>query len=230
MMKRCRNLCRTGPFLLAVLVLLLSGCSTAKRASGTENGLRIEADQKEYVLCSPFALKPISVGDLYAQAENASYYQIPYQDPGEFICDLDEASGSSFVYRSTDVPEVTLKSFDAVSAWIYLDGKEPTLVGQLYADDEFLPEEKRGLNASQDTALVRSITSALTEGTPVTVPDSDYSDADTFYFRMLGPTYPGLYYLVCFFADLEGNYYLEDMGTFTIVSCPSDVRMRMVGE
>ena len=72
MMKRCRNLCRTGPFLLAVLILLLSGCSTAKRASGTENGLRIEADQKEYVLCSPFALKPISVGDLYAQAENAS--------------------------------------------------------------------------------------------------------------------------------------------------------------
>lgn len=183
----------------------------------------------EYELCSPFAVKPVSLGDAYAKFDNTVFYTIPYQKPDEFLCDYDEASGSSFVYRNAGLPPVTVETFDAIAAWIYLDGPEPAMVGQFYADDRYLPEEKRGLNASQDTELVRSITSALVSGEAVTVPDSEYTDSDTYYFRLLGERYPGLYYLVCFFADTNGRYYLEDMGTMKIVACPEAVRNRMVG-
>ena len=212
-------------------LFLLQGCSGAKRAKETNAGFTIPEENEEYVLCSPFALKPVTVGDLYAEAESGKYYQIPYQDPKDFLCDLDEASGVSYVYRNAaSQPEVTLERFDAIAAWVYIEGLESTLIGQFYADDEFLPEEKRGLNPSQDTALVRSVTAALTEGEPVEVPDSSYTDADTFYLRMLGSVYPGLYYNVCFFADTDGNHYLEDMGTRKIVRCPEEVKIRMVGE
>lgn len=218
---------------LAAVVLAVSflyGCGNAKRAEMNESGFTIAEDESAYLLCSPFALKPITVGEVYAAAGDTSFYRIPYQDPSEFLCDKDAASGSSYVYRSKQLPEVTLESFGAVAAWVYIEGIESTMVGQFYADDEFLPEEKRGLNPSQDTSLVRKIASALSSGTAVEVPDSSYTDADTFYIRMLGPNYPGLYYNVCFFADKEGNYYLEDMGTFKIVDCPAEVAIRMVGE
>lgn len=214
---------------LAAVLVLSSGCSALRKAVGTDSGMRLEAEGTEYVLCNILAVKPIALGEAYAQFEDMTYYTVPYQDPEEFLCDFDTASGSSYVYRNVALPDLTLESFDAIAAWIYLDGVEPTMVGQFYADDRYLPEEKRGLNASQDTELVQTITNALTAGNPVTVPDSEYTDSDTYYFRMLGERYPGLYYLVCFFADVNGNYYLEDMGTFKIVNCPDVIRDRMVG-
>lgn len=213
----------------AAVFLLCSGCQSLRAANATEKGFVLKAEGIEYELCSPFAVKPIALGDPYAQFEDTTFYSIPYQKSEEFLCDHDEASGSSFVYRNANLPDVTVASFDAIAAWIYLDGKEPTMVGQFYADDRYLPEEKRGLNASQDTELVRSITNALVSGEAVTVPDSEYTDSDTYYFRLLGERYPGLYYLVCFFADINGRYYLEDMGTMKIVNCPDAVRDRMVG-
>ncbi|MBP5231300.1 MAG: hypothetical protein ILO68_06175 [Clostridia bacterium] len=221
---------RAAPAMLLLAVLLLGGCSGARRAVANESGFTIPEENAAYVLCRPLAVKPISVGAAYAEVPDAQFYEIPYQKPEEFLCDLDEASGSSYVYRAASLEEITLERFDAVAAWIYLEGRESAMVGQFYADDEFLPEEKRGLNQSQDTALVRSITEALTNGERTEVPDSLYTDADTYYIRMLGPNYPGLYYNVCFFGDTEGRYYLEDMGTLEIVRCPENVILRMVGE
>lgn len=215
--------------ILAAVLLLCAGCQSLKTANGTEKGFVLKAEGTEYELCSPFAVKPIALGEPYAQFEDTTFYSIPYQKSEEFLCDYDDASGSSFVYRNANLPEVTVGSFDAIAAWIYLDGKEPTMVGQFYADDKYLPEEKRGLNASQDSALVQLMTDALVSGEAVTVPDSEYTDSDTYYFRLLGERYPGLYYLICFFADINGRYYLEDMGTMKIVACPDAIRDRMVG-
>lgn len=216
--------------ILVFLSVALCGCNSLRPVTDTELGFVLDETKTEYILTNPFALKPISLGEAYCKADEMIYYQIDFEDPSDFLSDLDPVSGSSFVFRNQKEPDITVASFDAIAAWIYLEGKSPVMVGQLYPDNEYLPEEKQGLNGTQDTALVRQMVKALTDDEPVTVPDSEYTDADTYYFRLLSQKYPGLYYLVCFFGDTSGNYYLEDMGTFTIVKCPTEIKERMVGE
>ncbi len=214
---------------LTCALLLLSACDRPNRGTLTELGFRDETTGIEYVACNVIAVKPISIGEAYCKAENVLYYQIGFEEPSRFLCDFDQESGSSIVYRSKELPEITVENFQAIAAFLYIDGLTPVMVAQLYADDEYLPEEKRGLNPSQDTALVQQITDALVNGTERSVPDSEYLEGSAYYFRLLSAEYPGLYYSVCFFADQYGRYYLEDMGTFRIVDAPAEITAWIIG-
>lgn len=221
---------RNGLLILLVLaVLQLAACDAADPAVNTEWGFRNEKTGVEYVACNVIAVKPLAIGEVYCRADKVAYYQIDFQDPSEFLCDLDEASGSSFVYRNRNLPDITIETFDAIAAMLYLDGTSPVMVAQLYADDEYLAPELRGQAPSQDTALVRQVTDALLHGEARTVPDSAYAETETYYLRLLSARYPGLYYNVCFFADKMGKYYVEDMATYRIVDAPPSLTAWFLG-
>ncbi len=223
-MKYTKTLC-----LLLACLLLLAGCDNVHSAEHVELGFIDKKTDIEYTSCNVLAIKPITIEDAYCEADDATYYRIQFEDPADFLCDYDQASGSSIVYRNKNLPDITIENFDAVAAFLYLDGVTPVKVAQLYADDEYLPEELRGQNPSQDTALVRQITDALIGGDERTVSDADYIEDDTYYFRLLSPDYPGLYYSVCFFGDRYGRYYIEDMGTFKIVDAPTEIIAWIIG-
>ena len=218
-----------GLLSLLCLTLLLSSCNRPNHGTQTELGFRDDTTGIEYVACNVIAVKPLAMDEVYCQAGGVSYYQISFEEPSRFLCDLDAASGSSIVYRNRDLPDITLETFNAIAAFLYIDGLTPVRVAQLYADDEFLPEELRGQNPSQDTALVRQITDALLNGTERIVSAADSSDENLYYFRLLSADYPGLYYSVCFFGDIYGRYYVQDMATFRTVDAPSEITAWIVG-
>ena len=215
---------------LLCLTFLLSSCNRTTHGTQTEFGFRDETTGIEYVACNVIAVKPLAMSeDAYCKADDVSYYTINFEDPSRFLCDLDAASGSSIVYRNRELPDITIGNFNAIAAFLYLDGLTPVRVAQLYADDEYLPDELKGLNPSQDTALVKQVTDALVNGTERFVPSSEYSDDDLFYLRLLSADYPGLYYSVCFFTDIYGRCYVQDMATFRIADAPSELAAWIVG-
>lgn len=225
-----RRLC----LLTALLCLLLSvsSCNGTRAHGGTQTefGFRDDSTGIEYVNCNVLAVKPLAMGEEpYCKAGGTSYYTVNFEDPTRFLCDFDGESGSSFVYRNRELPDITIENFNAIAAFLYIDGVQPQRIAQLYADDEYLPEELKGLNPSQDTALVRQITDALVNGAERTVLSSEYSDEDLYYFRLLSEDYPGLYYSVCFFGDIYGRYYVQDMATFRIADAPSEITAWIVG-
>ena len=223
-MKYTKTLC-----LLLACLLMLAGCNGPHHAVNSDLGFVDKKTGVEYVACNVLAVKPIEIGEAYCESDSMTYYEIDFESPERFLCDFDEPSGSSIVYRNASLPDITIGNFNAVAAFLYLDGKTPVRVAQLYADDEYLPDELKGQNPSQDTAKVRQITDALKNGEERTVSDSDYIEDSTYYFRLLSPDYPGLYYTVCFFGDRYGRYYVEDMGTFKIVDAPADIIAWIIG-
>lgn len=231
---RMTSIHRRLSLLLALLCLLLSvsACNRSHAHVGTptELGFRDDSTGVEYVNCNVIAVKPLAMSEeAYCEAGDISYYSINFEDPSRFLCDFDKESGSSIVYRNRELPDITIGNFNAIAAFLYIDGIQPQRVAQLYANDEYLPEELQGQNPSQDTALVQQITDALVNGKERAVSPSDYSDEDLYYFRLLSADYPGLYYSVCFFGDIYGRYYVQDMATFRIADAPSEITAWIVG-
>lgn len=213
------------------LLVLLCGCDSVHSGSSLEKefGFVDEDTDIEYVVCSILSVKPVDIGEVYCEADGVAYYQIPFQEPFQFLCDYDVESGSSYVYRSKSEAEITVGSFDAVAAWLYADGTSPQRLGQLYADDEYLAEELRGKNPSQDTDKVRMITDALVNGENLAVSLSDNGQNDSYEFRLLSVKYPGLYYSVWFFTDAFGKCYLHDYATDKTVEAPSVISAWVIG-
>ncbi len=217
--------------LLLTVSLFSAGCHRPDKGTSTQSGFRNDQTGIEYVLCNPLAVKPLALDteQAYCVAGEDSYYAIPFEEPTSFVADLDAESGSSFVYRNKDLSDITVGTFGAISAMLYLDGLSPRPVAQLYADDQYLPPELQGQNTSQDTALVQKMTDALTNGESRTVPVSEQVQDEVYYFRLLSNLYPGLYYNICFFADIYGKYYLEDLATRKTVDAPDELVAWFVG-
>lgn len=218
-------------YLALCLMMLLCGCSSAH--SGTYDkeamGFRDDDTGIEYVACNVYAVKPIDLGEVYCQVDGLPYYEIPFQKPSDYLCDLDPQSGSSYVYRNKSLPAITAASFDAIAAWLYIDGETPVRAATLYADDKYLDESLRGQNDSQDTDKVKMITKAITEGEHVSVSMADSDKNDEYEFRLLSNKYPGLYYSVWVFSDAFGKYYLHDYVSDKTVVAPSEISAWIVG-
>ena len=60
--------------ILAAVLLLCAGCQSLRAANGTEKGFVLKGEGTEYELCSPFAVKPIALGEPYAQFEGTTFY------------------------------------------------------------------------------------------------------------------------------------------------------------
>lgn len=217
--------------LLLTAALLFAGCSRPDKGTATQSGFINDNTGIEYLLCNPLAVKPLALDTekAYCVAGDVSYYAINFEEPTSFVADLDAESGSSFVYRSKELPDITVESFHAIAATLYIDGLTPRAVAQLYANDEYLPPELQGQNTSQDTALVMKMTDALVNGAARTVPVSEQDENEVYYFRLLSNLYPGLYYNICFFADIYGKYYLEDLATRKTADAPDELVVWFVG-
>lgn len=217
--------------LVLCLAMLLCGCS--KTHTGTSNksemGFRDNDTGIEYVACNIYAVKPITLGEVYCEVDGLPYYQIQFEEPSNYLCDLDPESGSSYVYRNKKLPDIDAKTFDAIAAWLYIDGETPVRAAMLYADDKYLDESQRGQNDSQDTDKVKMITKAIVEGEHVSVAMSDSDVNDEYEFRLLSNKFPGLYYSVWFFSDAFGKYYLHDYVSGKTVVAPSEISAWVIG-
>lgn len=211
--------------LVVFACLFSAGCNRLYRAASTPDGFKDERNGKEYVLCNTLTLFAGNTGETYLQLDDTVVYTVAFEEPERFLCIED--SGEYLLYREVSVKEPDLTDYNPIAAGVFVGNS--TFVTNFYADDEYLPEDKQGLNPSQDTSLCQSIASALTEDESVIVNDADITSEDVYFIRLYSQDFPGLYYVVIFFGDVNGRYYLRDRATDKTVVCPTDVKARMVG-
>lgn len=221
---------RLFALLLATMMLFLASCS---RESGeaTQYGFIDPQTGTEYFDVKPLGLYALKAdGDYITVGEDdnkMTYSKVQFENPLKFLCYED--SGEFLLLRSEHVEEPTLATFDPIAAHIY-DETNTVYVTMFYADDEYLPEENKGKNPTEDTDLCRLIASSIEEGESVSVPAERVNEEDMFFIRLLSQKHPGLYYLVVFFGDTSGRYYLSDRAAGKTVYCPREIIARMVGE
>lgn len=216
--------------LLCASMLFAVSCS---KAETTEYGFIDTKTSIEYVDASPMGLYPIKEGEEYltvteGEAETV-YYAVENEDTSRFLCY--KYDDSLFLVRAKDIDEPTAATFNPVASHIY-NATNMLLVDMIYANFEYIPDEYTSGHTSEDdygeTELVKQISNALAEGEAQSPAITEDNISDQFYFHLLSPDYPGLYYLVSFFK-FEGRYYLRDGAANKTVYCPYDVIVRMVG-
>ncbi len=192
----------------------------------TPHGFKNPKTGIEYVQCAPKGLYAVNKGDEYIKVDGETYFTVLHEKPEEFLCIED--SGELLLYRAKDLKEPSVSEFKPIAAQIY-NSTNTVLITYFYADNKYLPDDKKEHNSSEDSALCELIAKQLTEGEAVTVNATYDTISDQYFIRLLSQDYPGLYYLVAFYG-FEGRYYLVDRATNKTVFCPHDIIVRMVGE
>ena len=210
-------------------VVETSGSSDLESFVNPETGV-------EYIACSA-ALMPITAGELYCKFDNDNRYRtIKFEDPLQFICD--DTEFTSGVYRASDIPEITVKSFAPVAAHVYKEKNVAIFLGQLNAEKKYLDESYQELIDSysegespiaDDSEYIYAIRDAMSgEPEKDVFPATGTVDEDSMlHVRLLSATYPGLTYIVVYYRSLDGNDYLYDYGSKLSYKCPLSVALRL---
>ena len=211
--------------------MLLAGCGKGKE---TEFGFTDPKTGIEYKYCTPMKLYPLAPNEddgVYLTVENENgtetdFFKVQFEDPEDFLCYKD--AGFYFLAINREIEEPSVMDFNPIAAFVY-GSTNITKVGNFYADDEYLPDEKKGLNPSQDSKLCKMIAEHITNSENVNVMVSAEQMTNLYYIRLLSQDYPGVYYLVSFF-EYNGRYFLSDSSIDKTVYCPRDIWVRIVGE
>lgn len=211
--------------LALLLTFLLSGCDKLVEIEENDLGFYDEENGIQYVSCSYFAVKPVLVGEEYANDGERTYYKIPFQEPTEYICD--NVDGVSFVFRASNLEDITVNNFNPIAAMVYLEGTTSTYLTTFYCEEKYRSEEDKEKEGLQDdSALVYSIRDSLINDEKVTV-TAEFSTENMYYIRLLSADYPGLYYCVVYITDVNGEEYLLDRGTKQYILARDDLVARM---
>ncbi|MBR4279224.1 MAG: hypothetical protein IKT34_03500 [Clostridia bacterium] len=215
-------------FLAVLMTVALVSCDKDGVVDGeaTPHGFKNPETGIEYVECTPKGLYAVNKGDDFITVGADIYSTVLHEDSERFLCIED--SGELLLYRALDVKEPNVSEFKPIAAQVY-SSTNTTLITYFYADNKYLPDDKKEHNPSEDSALCELIAKHLTEGEAVTINATYDTITDQYFIRLLSQDYPGLYYLVAFYG-FEGRYYLVDRATNKTVLCPYDVIVRMVGE
>lgn len=217
-------------FILIFSMFLFVGCGE-QSGENTDYGFTDPKTGNEYVFCKPMGLYPVSHGEEYLTVKNEDktetiYYAVEFEDTSRFLC-YDE-NGYYFLAYNKNMEEPKLADFNPIAASIY-NSANTGYITSFWADNEYLPDDLKEHNPTEDTWLCKLIAEHLTTGEHVEVPVTEDTMTDLYYIRLLSEDYPGLYYLVSFFG-YNGRYFLRDGAARKTVYCPRDVILRMVGE
>ena len=213
-------------FMLAVISLFLVACNGAEL---TESGFIASNTGIEYVEVEPMGLYPVDPGEefLTVKSENGEtvYYEVWFEETSRFLCY--EIEGNYFLVRAKTVKEPSATEFNPIAASIYA-GNNTVYIDSLYANKEYLPEDKQDEDYVGESELCKLIVSSIENGEAVSVPVTEDTIENHYSIRLLSADYPGLYYLVSFFK-FNGRCFLRDDRLGKTVYSPYDVNVRMVG-
>lgn len=211
---------------LAVASLFLVACNGTEV---TENGFIDTETGIEYVEVEPMGLYPVDPGEEFLTVKSGDtktvYYEVWFEETSRFLCY--EIEDNYFLVRAKTVKEPTVTEFKPIAASIYA-GNNTVYIDSLYANTEYLPEDKQNENHVGESELCKLIASTIETGEAVSVPVTEDTIENHYSIRLLSKDYPGLYYLVSFFK-YNGRCFLRDDRLGKTVYSPYDVNVRMVG-
>lgn len=218
--------------LLAFSGFLLSACNGGEKLAEiseyTADGFVDPNTGVEYVAArGGRTLYAVTAGEKYLTAADTAFYTVEFEEKSKFLCLPD--NGENLLYRAKDVEEPDVVSFEPVSAGIYNSGNARKMA-QLYADDEYLPDELKGRNPSQDTALCRELARAVAENEQSDCEDDEIDSSTLRFVRLYSQKYPGIYYLLAVYGDTYGRYFVRDRYLGKSVICPREISVRIYGK
>lgn len=209
---------------------LLSSCGN--KGDATEFGFYDSRNDVEYIYSPPNKLYPITPEkeEEYLTVENEDgtstvFYKVAFEDPRDFLCY--EIEGFYFLAQNKEMEEMTIMDFNPIAASIYNETNLLSM-GSFYADNEYLPDEKKEHSPTEDTWICQLIAKQILEGEAVNFVANPDNISNVYHLRMYSQDYPGVYYLITFF-EYNGRHFLEDKSANKIVYCPNDVVSRLVG-
>lgn len=237
---------KTAAFILLItLSVSLFACSPD--TTPTEEGFVINDTGEEYVWCR--GVFAVTVGDVFVTEEGSKGYCVIVNEEAKegesprFLCDNDK--DLPYVYRLSTFPDFTAANFEPIAAQLWLEGDYAAQeMGKLLPEEEYLEsywttdelarlraerESERLLceqnnekyYASYDYVYMIRDTIAKEEIIKTEPPTVNEMDIDfTLHIRLLSAAYPGLYYEVVFWRDLNGMNYLYDMEHGNSYYCP----------
>ena len=217
---------------LLSLCLLLSffACSDTEPLRGyevslTEFGFTDPESGIEYEMFSnPISIYALEKEEPICNDGEMQYYTIRWEDSSAFLCDKD-----GIVYKAKGTADITVDKFDPVAAFVYYGSAYLTT---LYCEEKYRDPEvsyPEDTEFQDDSDLIYAIRDAILQEDETELPVVLNED-DTFTIRMLSAKYPGLYYVVVFTSDNDGNYYIYDRATRKAVYAPEDVVERFIGD
>ena len=217
--------------ILTILIFALCACTEGEEplrgyeVSLTEYGFTDPETGIEYEMFSnPISVYALEKDQPLCNDGDIQYYSVKWEDSSKFLCDRD-----GVVYKAVGVPDITIDTFDPVAAFVYYGSAYLTT---LYCEEKYRDPEvsyPEDTEFQDDSDLVYGIRDAILNE-PATELPLELDDDNTFILRMLSANYPGLYYVVVFTTDTEGNSYLYDRATRKAVYAPEDVVDKFIGD
>ena len=220
---------RLTAVLLLCALCFLYACENVEDFQETESGIYDEETGITYLM-SNWAVQPIKLEGVYGKYNKVSLYAIQFEDTANYLADT-EMEDIGFVYRNASLPDFTMETFNPVAALIYVPGATSLFVERWNAEKKYLDEEYQNVEGLRDDSeYVYAVRDAIISGEEAVLPGTNDIDHDyDYHIRLLSPDYPGLYYLIAFYRDLNGKTYLYDRGSKKTVLCPQNVLERIFG-
>ncbi len=220
---------RLTAVLLLFALCFLYACENVVDFQETESGIYDEETGITYLM-SNWAVQPIKLEGVYGKYNKVSLYAIQFEDTANYLADT-EMEDIGFVYRNASLPDFTMETFNPVAALIYVPGATSLFVERWNAEKKYLDEEYQNVEGLRDDSeYVYAVRDAIISGEEAVLPGTNDIDHDyDYHIRLLSPDYPGLYYLIAFYRDLNGKTYLYDRGSKKTVLCPQNVLERIFG-
>ena len=216
--------------LIFLFVLSFFSCSDKEPLKGhtvelTEFGFTDPKTGIEYeTFSNPISVYALEREEAVCNDGKMQYYSIKWEDSNLFLCDKDGIG-----YKAAGTPDLTIDVFDPVASLVYYGSAYLTT---LYCEEKYRDPEvsyPEDTEFQDDSDLVYAIRDAILEEEETFLP-VELDDDNTFILRMLSANYPGLYYVVVFTMDMDGNCYLYDRATRKAVYAPEDVVERFIGD
>lgn len=222
---------KTLAFTLVILTLVLCACTEGEEplrgyeVSLTPYGFTDPETGIEYEMFSnPISVYALEKDEPLCNDGDMQYYSVKWEDSTKYLCDKD-----GVVYKAVGIPDLTIDVFDPVAAFVYYGSAYLTT---LYCEEKYRDPEISYPDDTvfqDDSDLVYAIRDAILNE-PATELPLELDDDNTFILRMLSADYPGLYYVVVFTSDAEGNCYLYDRASRKSVYAPEEVVEKFIGD
>lgn len=215
--------------LCSLILISLVGCVDEEPLKGhtvtvTDYGFTDPETGIEYEMFSnPISVYALEYDEPICNDGEMQYYSIKWEDSSKYLCDKD-----GIVYKAVGIPDLTMDIFSPVAAFVYYGSAYLTT---LYCEEKYRDPEisyPEDTEFQDDSELVYMIRDAIIDGEETELP-AILNDDNTFTLRMLSADFPGLYYVVVFAEDTEGNCYLYDRATRKTVYAPEEVVTRFIG-
>ena len=180
----------------ALILLLLPSCSNAVRLKndGDTGNLIDEENGLYYIYCLGYLRAAEIKANVYARGNRGEkLHELPGIDPAQWLSENIGTMGVPFLFREQSVEEPTLEDFETEKIYVTMSEEITIQIRSITEKD-----------------IIETIINDFLYGEAIPFPAFT---ADSLTLNFSSEKYKGIYYILEYLTDDEGNYYIFDRWT-----------------